>query len=159
MNANQPLFRLASSLVLAATACEETFQLWGTMFALGEAGGPTSFLDSLLLLITALGILGLAIAALGALTGKKAFARVGLVSCFFVLPMAVLFSWGALHADILNSRIPPNRFMQIHTSLMQWTVDGVAVPLALVSMLVCWLRIRRSPTEARPNVARVSLSE
>jgi len=159
MNANQLLFRLASSLVLAATVCVETFQLLATMFAMGEGGGVESFWGSALLLITALGILGLAGAALGALTGKKAFARIGLASCLLVLPMAVLFSWGELHADVVNSRIATNPFMPIHISLTQWILDGVAMPLALASMLVCWFRIRRSPTEARPNVARVTLAE
>ena len=58
MKADGLLFATANFLVLGATACLEFFQLRGMMFGMGESGGPIGLLGSALLIMTALGILG-----------------------------------------------------------------------------------------------------
>ena len=156
------LFSIATFLVLGATAYLELFQLRGMMFGMGESGGPIAFLGSALLIMTALGILGLAIASLGAFTGKKAFAMIGLASCLLVLPMAVLYTWIELHADILTTRLPADVMMSYqttHITVMQWIVDGVAVPLVLTSTWISWLRIRSSPREIKIDAAGSALQQ
>ena len=160
MKADGVLFAIANFLVLGATACLEFFQLRGMMFGMGESGGPIGLLGSALLIMTALGILGVTIAALGALTGKRAFAVVGLVSCLFVLPMAILYTWAELHADIAASRLPANAMMSnpvTHVSVLQWIVDGVAVPLDLTAIWLSWLRIRSSPRRIKMEAAGPAL--
>jgi len=77
-------------LLLAACACLAAYQLFGMMFAMGESE-EAGLLATGFLILTALGIAGLALAALGSWTQHPFFSLVAMAGLVGVLPEALIF--------------------------------------------------------------------
>ena len=62
--------RIARAILLLVTAFLALFQMWGTLFAIGDGDGKVGILQGILLAGTALGILVLPVAAFGAFSTR-----------------------------------------------------------------------------------------
>ncbi len=91
MNLTGRPISIALAILLAGCVCLAVWQMFGMMFGMGESGEPASFLADAFLIFTALGILLLAVAALGSWSRHPFFPLAALVGCVGVLPMAAIF--------------------------------------------------------------------
>lgn len=147
MNVNRMSMSLVFALLLGITAWLEFVQLQGAAFGIGESfapvsGGTITGTGSMaklaaygLLLLTALGILGLTLSALGAFMRKKFAAVFGLISSLAVLPMALLYGWLGVSANIANRCI-----MSIAPE--QWAISALPFPMVFVTIWLSWRRSR-----------------
>ncbi len=148
MNVNREAMSLAFALLLGITAWLEFVQLQGAAFGIGESFAPvsgetitgTGSMAKLaaygLLLLTALGILGLTLSALGTFMRKKFVAVFGLISSLALLPMALLYGWLGVSANIANRRI-----MSITPE--SWAISVLPFPMVLMTIWLWWRRSRK----------------
>ena len=134
---------IARAILFLAIAFLVLVQVWGTLFAIGDGGGTVGFLMGSWLAMTCAGILTLTVTAFGTLTKNRAFAFVGLVGALLVLPMAILYTWGMLRADIINSGNGH------HVGPFIWIVDAGTLPLSLTAIFVLWRSLRRKVVQTR----------
>ena len=145
MNDSRWSISVIYAVLLAACTYFAWQQLFGAMFVIGETDRSPGLLDSALLILTALGTLGLAIAAIGAFSRMRAFGFLGLASAIAVLYMAAAFAWQEYQYIMLISRSNGPWIRQLNP-LPSWE-DRVKsfLPLALdlAAILVSWLWLRQ----------------
>jgi cytochrome bd-type quinol oxidase subunit 2 len=138
MHVNRVAMSSLFALLLGLTSWLEFVQLEGAAFAAGESTQATSggkLAAEGFLILTALGILGLALSVLGTFMRKRFVAIFGLISSVAVLPMALLYGWSEVSADIANRRI-----MSITPE--SWAISVLPFPMVLVTIWFWWRRSR-----------------
>jgi len=130
-------------LLLAACACLATYQLFGMMFAMGESE-ESGLLATGFLILTALGIAGLALAALGYWTKHPFFPLAAMVGLVGVLPEALIYL----------RQSPEPTIWQWNSPLV--AASGIfAFMLDIAAGLWSWFRyrqlVRKVPPPANPS--------
>jgi len=134
---------IANALLLACCAWFAWHELFGLMFGMGESETSPSLLSGALLLVTALGVVGFAIAALGAFSRVRAFGLLGLASAIAALPAAAIFAWQEIRViiSISNSTDPWLRsWYQAHTWNRVESFLPLVLDFAAICLSVLWLR-------------------
>ena len=93
------------SLLLVVCACLAAYQMFGMIFGMGESGAVDA-LAVAFLIVTALGIAGLALAALGSWTQHPFFSLIAMVGFVGVLPEALIFLRQSTDATIWQFNSP-----------------------------------------------------
>ena len=96
---------IAYAVLLAGCAWLAWRQLFGMMFAMGESE-TTGFLASALVIGSALGIVALAVAALGSWTRRPFFSMIAMLGSIGVLPMASIYFKQSMGATIWQYNAP-----------------------------------------------------
>ena len=108
MNLTGRPISIALAILIAVCVCLAVYQMCGMMFAMGDSGEPASFLPGAFLIFTAVGILLLAVAALGSWTRYPFFSLIALLGSVGVLPMTFIFfkqSMGPIVWQYNDSRV------------------------------------------------------
>ena len=147
MNLNRVMMSLLFALLLGVTAWLVFVQLEGALFAFGESFAPVADASVVqansraklaaegFLILTALGILGLTLSALGIFARKRFVAVFGVISSLAVLPMALLYGWLGVSTNFANMRI-----MSITPG--SWAISVLPFPMVLITIWLWWRRFR-----------------
>jgi len=147
---------IVNVLLLAGCTYFAWHELFGLMFGMGESGGSPGLLGGAFLLVTALGVVGFAIAALGTFSRVRVFGLLGLASAIASLPAAAIFAWQEVRVivSISNSNDPWLRsWYQAHTWYRVESFLPAVLDLAAICLSALWLRqlartnALRSPAE------------
>jgi hypothetical protein len=126
-------------LLLASCAWLAWRQMLGWAFGMGESAGGIGFVGAALLVVTSLGILGLALAALGFLIRPPLLALIAMISIVAILPETLIFLRQSGGIPILRWDDP------------QFAAPGAIVfILDLVAGLFSWLRYRQLTRKSTP---------
>lgn len=141
---------IVNALLLAGCAYFAWHELFGLMFGMGESGTSPGLLGGAFLLVTALGVVGFAVAAFGVFSRLRVFGLLGLASAIASLPAAAIFAWQEVRVilSISNSTDPWLRsWYQAHTWDRVESFLPVALDLAAICLSALWLRqLARRPS-------------
>jgi hypothetical protein len=120
---------LIYAVLLIACMCLASLEVFGTLFAIGDTDSQIGFYSGSLLAVTALGAVGLLIAALGSFAMHKSFNVIALAGGLGVTPMSLRYFGQAMY---------PNSWL---SSPEDAACGVLATALVLAVIWLSWLRL------------------
>jgi hypothetical protein len=136
MNLKAKILSLLFALLLLACACFAGFDTFAFAFAIGDGDGQVGVATGILLIGTLAGGVGSIIAAFGSWSRRRGISLIALVSVLIVLPAAVLYGWGSVHAFWHNTKVG------FHYGFWAWTSAILPPFLCLLAAGLSLVRLR-----------------